>query len=543
MLSTIISSFQSSDIFSISLTFIVIYIVRYYYKFFTRLNPLPGPFPLPLLGNGHQIVGTDFNKWLLSMYKKYGDMYEINLAGSRTIILNSTDLIESMNVPSTKTKYPFRFQPTEGSKEYGLGGVGVANNNELKSWKFNRQFFSQAMMTPSFNHQAIEWTIELWEQMESHWNSLGENHELDLSKWMHRFTNDMIFRVSTGVKNDAVTSYYHTLILEDNNQSLSEKEKEKDRESERFIQSIQIFIRGFMPFFALSKYIRRYVPFVRGKMNKLIENRDYLINSLYKVIKQRRIEIENTPLDQPLRHDMLTSFITANTPRDINVEKHVDADLLRPMTDKEICGNLLDAMIAGTDTTANMLSFVIYLLEKNPEVKQKLRQEFDSVLGNDLTKPMTLKNIEELKFCDAVIKEVFRHIPVAFLLGRLSVENDKVGGYNWPKGTQFQIHTSALMMRDDYWTDPEKFDPDRFYKVEESDKYLLEKQHAKNSFMMWGGGIRICPGRKLAITELKCLIPLIYRKYDIELRSPLEYKSEILTYCEKLLVKVKPRKF
>ncbi|CAB5367123.1 unnamed protein product [Rhizophagus irregularis] len=223
------------------------------------------------------------------------------------------------------------------------------------------------MMTPSFNHQAIEWTIELWEQMESHWNSLGENHELDLSKWMHRFTNDMIFRVSTGVKNDAVTSYYHTLILEDNNQSLSEKEKEKDRESERFIQSIQIFIRGFMPFFALSKYIRRYVPFVRGKMNKLIENRDYLINSLYKVIKQRRIEIENTPLDQPLRHDMLTSFITANTPRDINVEKHVDADLLRPMTDKEICGNLLDAMIAGTDTTANMLSFVIYLLEKNPE--------------------------------------------------------------------------------------------------------------------------------------------------------------------------------
>ncbi|PKK60243.1 cytochrome P450 [Rhizophagus irregularis] len=478
----------------------------------------------------------------MSMYKKYGDMYEINVAGSRTIMLNNVDLIGSMNVPSTKTKYPIRFQPTEGFKEYGLGGVGVANNNEFKSWKFNRQFFSQAMMTPSFNHQAIEWTIELWEQMESHWKSLGDNHELDLSKWMHRFTNDMIFRVSTGVKNDAVTSYYHTL-LEDNNQSLSEKEKEKDRESERFIQSIQIFIRGFMPFFALSKYIRHYVPFVRGKMNKLIENRDYLIDSLHKVIKQRRIEIENTPLDKPLCHDMLTSFITANTPRDINVERHVDADLLRPMTDKEICGNLLDAMVAGTDTTANMLCFVIYFLEKNPEVKQKLRQEFDTVLGNDLTKPMTLKNIEELKYCDAVIKEVFRHIPVAFSLGRLSIENDMVGGYNWPKGTQFQIHTSALMMRDDYWTDPEKFDPDRFYKVEESDKYLLEKQHAKNSFMMWGGGIRICPGRKLAITELKCLIPLIYRKYDLELRSPLEYKSEILTSCEKLLVKVKPRKF
>jgi hypothetical protein len=112
-----------------------------------------------------------------------------------------------MNESSTKTKYPIRFQPTEGMMEYGLGGVGVANNIDPKSWKFNRQFFTQAMMTPSFNHQAVEWTIELWEQMESHWNSLGENRELNLSKWMQRFTNDMIFRISTGIKNE-VFFYY-----------------------------------------------------------------------------------------------------------------------------------------------------------------------------------------------------------------------------------------------------------------------------------------------------------------------------------------------
>jgi hypothetical protein len=55
---------------------------------------------------------------------------------------------------------------------------------------------------------------------------------------------------------------------------------------------------------------------------------------------------------------MLTSYITANTPRDINSEKHVDADLLRPMTDKEIFGNLLDAMIAGTDTVSKTLFFL-----------------------------------------------------------------------------------------------------------------------------------------------------------------------------------------
>src|SRR5205823_6187597 len=111
-------------------------------------------------------------------------------------------------------------------------------NNDLKSWKYNHQFFTQAIMAPNFNYQAIEWTIESWEQMESYWNKLGENRELDLTKWIRRFTNDMIFRISTGIKNDSVSSYYHTLTLES---TLSDKEKENIEESEHFIQSIETF--------------------------------------------------------------------------------------------------------------------------------------------------------------------------------------------------------------------------------------------------------------------------------------------------------------
>ena len=83
-----------------------------------------------------------------------------------------------------------------------------------------------------------------------------------------------------------------------------------------------------------------------------------MFDRLYNITKQRRIEIENTPLDQPLSHDMLTSFITAHTSRDINPVKHADADLLRPMTDKEVMGNLLDALIGGTDTVS--IYFILF---------------------------------------------------------------------------------------------------------------------------------------------------------------------------------------
>ena len=59
----------------------------------------------------------------------------------------------------------------EGLVEYGIADLGVSNNNDYKSWKYNRQFFTQALMIPSFNYQVIEWTNDLWSEMESYWNN------------------------------------------------------------------------------------------------------------------------------------------------------------------------------------------------------------------------------------------------------------------------------------------------------------------------------------------------------------------------------------
>ncbi|GBB96101.1 hypothetical protein RclHR1_26820001 [Rhizophagus clarus] len=542
MVTEIISSFGISDIPSLLIILSIIYVTRFYYNYFTRPNPLPGPFPLPIIGSAYQQIGCGFNSWLISLHKKYGDMFEIILAGQRLIILCRPDLVVKMNIPSTKTNYPTRLHITEGFMEYELGGKGLTFNNDHKSWKYNRQFFSQALMTPSFNHLAVEWTNELWNEMESYWNNLGEDYELDLIKWMRRFTNEIIFKVATGTKNNAIASYHDMLI----NNSLNEKEKEKLIESKNFIESIETYVEGIFYFFAFNKFTRNYFPLIRGKVKKLLKNKDYLFDRLYTLIKERRIEIENTPLDQPLSHDMLTTFITANTPRDINAVKYADADLLRPMTDNEIFGNILDAMLAGTDTTANFICFVVYYLGHYPEVKQRLRQEFDRVLGKDLTRPITNKDLDELEYCDAVTKEVYRHSPIVFFLARINAQHDKVGGYDWPGGTTFQMLTSVLMKHKDYWTEPEKFDPDRFYRVEESDKYLLEKKKIKDTLLIFGGGIRMCPGRKLALMELKSLLILIYRKYDVELvdmNAPLKYSSDMINVCKELIVRIKPRKF
>ncbi|CAG8746706.1 14685_t:CDS:2 [Cetraspora pellucida] len=542
-----ILSFGLSDIPSLLIIFIISYVTQFYYRYFTRINPLPGPIPLPIIGNIHQKSGYSLGDWYKLLHKQYGDMFEVNYAGQRTIVLCRPDLIENMNTTSTKTKYPIRFNNTEGLVEYGISAVGVGHNNNPKSWKFHRQFFTQSMLTPSFSHQAVEWTNELWKEMESYWNKLDESDELDITKWMHRFTNEIIFKIATGVKNNAVAAYHHIVVVPESIKSLNENEQEKLKYSENFVQSIQTYMGGIGYFFVFNKFIRNNFPFIRGKVKSLLKNKDDLFDKISKIIKERRTEIENTPLDQPLRHDLLTSHITANTPRDINVIKHSDdVDISRPMNDKEIFGNIFESMIAGTDTSANMFCFIVYYLGHHPEVKKRLRQEFDEVFGNNLTKPITYKDLEELQYCDAVIKEVNRHNPVAFMIGRVSTESDNVGGYEWPEGTVFQMYFGSIMKSKNYWTDPEKFDPDRFYKVEESDKYLLEKKKIQNTYSMFGGGIRMCPGRKLAIIELKCLMTLIYRNYDIDLvdiNAPLKRDSGFINSCRELMVRIKPRKF
>jgi hypothetical protein len=357
MIFKIVSSFGISDIFFLLLAFVFSYVIRYYFNYFTRPNPLPGPFPLPFFGNAHQIIGLSLNDFMLLMCEKYGDIYEVDLGQGRVIVLCRADLIE--NVSSASNKYPIRFKITEGFIEYGLDKSGVASKyNNHKSWKYNRQFFDQAMMIPSFNHQAIEWSNELWKKLETYWNNLGENHELDLTKWIRRFTFDIAFRIATGVKNDSLTPYYNTFTLKSNdNDSLNEKYL---KESEYLINSLTKYISGVNYHMIFNKFVRHYVPFIREKGKSFLKNKDYLFDRIYKIVKERRIEIENTPLDQPLSQDMLTSCMVTNTSRDINTVKHTDADLLRPMTDDEIFGIIFDVLATGINPV-NKFYFLFYI--------------------------------------------------------------------------------------------------------------------------------------------------------------------------------------
>ncbi|RIB08861.1 cytochrome P450 [Gigaspora rosea] len=548
------------DYFHLIVLFLLFYVIRFYYKYFTRPNKLPGPFPLPVIGCAYCFRG-DIKQLFVSLTKKYGDIYEIQLGGRR-IVLSHPAYVEKFFTNSTKhAKFMPRVPYSEGLKEFKKTIVGITTNDDFKSWKFNRQFFTRAILSPSFNNEAIKWTKFLFDELEEYWKSLGSANndvkewtlETDFSKWFHRFTNDMIVVTLTGERSYSMGSYYNTLspIKASHPDTLIE-------DSDKFVKGISQMVSGSALFAFLGPFTRHYVPFIRSKTIEVLKHRDFIFEKLDKMITKRRQEIE-VMQTKDLKNDMLTSLIIANTERDVNYKKIIEKEPSPPITDIEIRANILDAFAAGTDTTANLFCFITYYLCHYPEVKQKMLAEIDSIFLPNSSFQLTHSDLSKLKYCEAIIKEVDRIIPVLSLFARYPLEPIEVGGYQWPAGTQFQFDIVSLQRHKDYWSNPEIFDPDRFFLDNKSESYLnvknddLKDDHndkedqkvgQKYSFIMFGGGMRICPGRRLAMIELLSLMVYVFGKYDVELidmKAPLKTKSSNVTICQELMVRIRPR--
>jgi cytochrome P450 len=164
-------------------------------------------------------------------------------------------------------------------------------------------------------------------------------------------------------------------------------------------------------------------------------------------------------------------------------------------------------------------------------------EEIDRIFQGDKMRPITENDFHNLKYCEAIVKEVSRVYPVVTSITRFIDKPSEIAGYqSWPANTLFRVNIDAIHDEKDYWEEPNKFNPDR---------WLIEGfEPKKYSFIMFGGGLRLCPGRKLAMVELICLMALLFRKYEIDLvdmNAPLRTESSAITACTELLVKIKPR--
>ena len=302
---------------------------------------------------------------------------------------------------------------------------------------------------------------------------IAENNEIDISKEMMRLTFKVVSK-----------SLFHT--------GLSENELDRVDYVITTLQHeiIQQIRKPFLkPWFYFSGSIAR--------CNRLKDEVDSII---FRVIRERQESGES-------HDDMLDMLINTRY-----------EDTGKGMTLQQLRDESLILFLAGHETSANALTWTWYLLSQHPEVKKKVVDEVERVVGDGQP---GFQHVPKLIYTKQVIDESMRLFPPAWIIDRLSIEEDQLNEYYVPPNTMVNIFVWGVHRDPDLWPDPEKFDPERFHPDHPQIKHPF-------AYFPFGGGPRMCIGKSFAFMEMQLILAKMIREYDFQLVPGQEIKTDPL---------------
>jgi cytochrome P450 len=175
------------------------------------------------------------------------------------------------------------------------------------------------------------------------------------------------------------------------------------------------------------------------------------------------------------------------------------------MSDTQLRDEAITLLMAGHETTALALTFTFYLLAKNPEAEAALVAELDRVLGDGLP---TMADLKLLTYTEAVVQESMRLLPPVWAIGREALEPTTLGEYDVVKGDQLFISMWAMHRDPRFYDEPDAFRPER---------WLSGRKRPHFAYLPFGGGPRICIGKRFAMMESVLLLATLMREHKLEL--------------------------
>lgn len=184
------------------------------------------------------------------------------------------------------------------------------------------------------------------------------------------------------------------------------------------------------------------------------------------------------------------------------------------MTTKQILDEALIIFVAGHETTANALSWTLYLLDQHPDIAEKLLVESKAVTLNG---DITYADIAQMEYNRQILSEAMRLYPPAWITDRVALEDDEVNGIKINKGDVIGLYIYGTHHSPKLWDDPEKFDPSRF----ERDKM---KSYHPYAYYPFGGGPRLCIGQQFAMVEMQLSLMELIKNFKFKLKEghPME---------------------
>jgi len=192
------------------------------------------------------------------------------------------------------------------------------------------------------------------------------------------------------------------------------------------------------------------------------------------------------------------------------------------MSEEQIVDEILILIFAGHETTANSLSWLLYLLASNESVHQKLTASLAGI---------TTDGISANEYVKATIYEGMRLYPAAWMTERVAIEDDEIGGYYFPKGTIIISYLFGLHRDQHFWKDASAFRPQRFI----DDPGVARSKH----YYPFGAGPRMCVGNNYAMVEMSFFLFSFFKKFQLQPTGLVpEMKARITLKPNKVILNI-----
>jgi cytochrome P450/nitrite reductase/ring-hydroxylating ferredoxin subunit len=456
---------------------------------------LPQPKGKFIVGNLPEFKAGNKPTVLEKWGKECGPIFKISLMGKKFIV--SSD--PNFNIQLYKNR-PDKFRRFgkigEVMSEMGIDGVF---NVEGEQWKQHRKITAEALNARNvkgFFPVIQDVTVRLMHR----WNArLHTDFIVDIQKEMMRYTVDVTTRIAFG---------YDVNLLQQDDDVLQQQ------------------LENIFPM--INKRITSPIPFWRIIKSKEDKALDKALKSLEGTIVGFIQEAKNALQINPSLKEKPQNFLQA-----LLIEKEKTG----LFTDHEIYGNVFIVLLAGEDTTSNSISWALYYLAQHPHVFAKLRAEADAVLNND----DVLNDIDgfmSLKYTEAVAMETLRIKPVTPTLFLESLEDQVVNGLKIKKGVTVMMQSKVAQTSDAHFSNAEAFIPERWL----SDSTM--ERHNTDAFRTFGAGPRFCPGKNLALHEMKMALSMIAKNFDPTLAVKPEDVKERFAFTlfpENLMLRIRKR--
>ncbi|XP_061400079.1 probable cytochrome P450 4d14 [Musca vetustissima] len=444
-----------------------------------------GPTPLPILGNALHVVGnttTTISTFLENLTGKYGKVVRMWMVNDCVLLIRDAkyfeDIFKSQQLITKNNLY---------TSLRGWLGQGLLLSTGPK-W-----FSRRKIITPTFHFKILEEFVEIFDQQSS---VMVKNlmKQADGKTVIHMFPKvcltalDIITETAMGVRVNAQEhpEFPYAKAVTDTSNIMSD----------RFMKPFDRFDTYYRIFHNKKyRHLQNCIKIMHDFTDKVIaERRD----ALQKSIENGTYQAGSNTDEMGIKKRM--AFL------DVLLQSTVGG---KPLSNMDIREEVDTFMFEGHDTTTSGICFTLYLLSRHPEVQQKVLEEIHSVIGEDKDKPVTMKDLQDLKYLDCVIKESLRLYPPVPMIGRITEQDIVINGVTIPAKTNITLLMYAAMRDPDYFHHPDDFLPERYLNTEDANKIN------PFAYVPFSAGPRNCIGQKFAIAEMKSTISKMVRHFEL----------------------------